>query len=104
MRNFFICFPKREEEDRRKKRNEGVLYEDYTMLSGRLDRMEGSIVSIVGKVDTVLNKLDADEQTRNEAKAAEPAERERTPLSMTEREKTTMSLGDKKAGSNTSFA
>lgn len=58
---------KRAEEERRKKRCDGVIFEDYSLLSGRIDRMEGSIASIVGKVDAVLNKLDAEEQARNEA-------------------------------------
>ncbi len=46
------------------------MFEDYSMLSGRIDRMEGSIASIVGKVDAVLIKLDTEEQARNEQAAA----------------------------------
>ncbi len=85
---------KEADEERRKKRIEGVLFEDYSMLSGRIDRMEGSIASIVGKVDSVLSKLDAEEQARNEAKAAADFDRE----------KSTISLGPKKGSNNQSFA
>jgi hypothetical protein len=86
---------KEADEERRKKRVEGVLFEDYSMLSGRIDRMEGSITSIVGKVDSVLSKLDAEEQARNEAKAAEAS---------LDRERSTISLGSKKGSNNQSFA
>jgi polycystin 2 len=88
------------EEEKRKKRTDGVLFEDYSMLSGRIDRMEGSIASIVGKVDSVLTKLDAEEQARNEAKANE-MDRENSSLG---REKSAMSLGPKRGSNNQSFA
>ena len=79
------------DEERRKKRTDGVLFEDYSMLSSRIDRMEGSIGSIVGKVDSVLNKLDAEEAARKEALKFDS-------------EKSGISLGNKKGGSNQSFA
>lgn len=46
------------EEEKRKRRAEGVMYEDYTYLQGRIDTMESSIASIVGKIDSVLKKVE----------------------------------------------
>ena len=37
----------------------GVSYEEFTVLSRRVDRMEHSIGSIVSKIDAVLVKLEA---------------------------------------------
>jgi polycystin 2 len=54
--------------EKKKKRSEGVPYEDYTFLSSRIDKMETSIGSIVNKVDTVLAKLDQVEKAKKEGK------------------------------------
>lgn len=47
-------------EEKRKRRAEGVMYEDYTFLANRIDTMEKSVGSIVGKIDGVLKKIDKD--------------------------------------------
>ncbi|RNA43788.1 polycystic kidney disease 2-like 1 [Brachionus plicatilis] len=51
-------------EEKKRKRTEGVLFEDYSNLSGRIDKMETSIGSIVSKVDSVLTKLENAEKTK----------------------------------------
>ncbi len=40
-----------ENEELKKRRAEGVMYEDYTFLANRIDKMEMSIGSIVNKVN-----------------------------------------------------
>ena len=42
----------------------GVSYEEFTVLSRRVDRMEHSIGSIVSKIDAVLVKLEAMERAK----------------------------------------
>ena len=42
----------------------GVSYEEFTVLSRRVDRMEHSIGSIVSKIDAVLVKLEAMEKAK----------------------------------------
>ena len=42
----------------------GVTHEEFSMLQRRVDRMEHSIGSIVSKIDAVLVKLEAMEQTK----------------------------------------
>jgi len=42
----------------------GVSHEEFSMLQRRVDRMEHSIGSIVSKIDAVLVKLEAMEQTK----------------------------------------
>ena len=42
----------------------GVTHEELSMLQRRVDRMEHSIGSIVSKIDAVLVKLEAMEQTK----------------------------------------
>jgi hypothetical protein len=39
-----------ESEELKKRREEGVMYEDYSFLSNRIDKMETSIGSIINKV------------------------------------------------------
>ena len=46
------------EEEKKRRRAEGVMYEDYTYLQGRIDTMENSINSIIGKIDSVLKKVE----------------------------------------------
>lgn len=43
----------------------GVSYEEFTVLSRRVDRMEHSIGSIVSKIDAVLVKLEAMERAKS---------------------------------------
>ena len=43
----------------------GVSYEEFTVLSRRVDRMEHSIGSIVSKIDAVLVKLEAMEKAKS---------------------------------------
>ena len=43
---------------------QGVQYEEFTVLSRRVDRMEHSIGSIVSKIDAVLVKLEAMEKAK----------------------------------------
>ena len=43
----------------------GVAYEEFTVLSRRVDRMEHSIGSIVSKIDAVLVKLEAMERAKS---------------------------------------
>ena len=45
-------------------RGGGVSYEEFTVLSRRVDRMEHSIGSIVSKIDAVLVKLEAMEKAK----------------------------------------
>lgn len=45
-------------------RSNGVSYEEFTVLSRRVDRMEHSIGSIVSKIDAVLVKLEAMEKAK----------------------------------------
>ena len=52
------------EAEKLKKRGEGVLFEDYALLSSRIDKMESSMNTIVDKVDTVLSKLDNAQNSR----------------------------------------
>ena len=52
------------EEKKKRKRTEGVLFDDYSNLSSRIDKMESSIGSIVSKVDSVLNKLESAEKAK----------------------------------------
>jgi polycystin 2 len=47
-----------ENEQKRKKRADGVPFEDYSLLSQRVDKMENSVGQINSKIDSVLNKLD----------------------------------------------
>jgi polycystin 2 len=42
----------------------GISYEEFTVLSRRVDRMEHSIGSIVSKIDAVLVKLEAMEKAK----------------------------------------
>ena len=44
--------------------SQGVQYEEFTVLSRRVDRMEHSIGSIVSKIDAVLVKLEAMEKAK----------------------------------------
>lgn len=53
-----------EGEEKKKKRADGVLFEDYSLLSSRIDKMESAIGSIVNKVDSVLTKLDNVEKAK----------------------------------------
>lgn len=46
----------------------GVSYEEFTVLSRRVDRMEHSIGSIVSKIDAVLLKLEAIEKGKTRRK------------------------------------
>jgi len=46
------------------RRGRGVTHEEFSMLQRRVDRMEHSIGSIVSKIDAVLVKLEAMEQTK----------------------------------------
>jgi len=48
---------KKKEEELAKRRAEGVMYEDYTYLAGRIDQMELSVGSIITKIDNVLVKV-----------------------------------------------
>ena len=48
----------------RSSRINGVAYEEFTVLSRRVDRMEHSIGSIVSKIDAVLVKLEAMEKAK----------------------------------------
>lgn len=41
-----------------------MLYEDYTLLTGRIEKMETAIGSIVNKVDSVLTKLENVEKAK----------------------------------------
>ena len=43
----------------------GVSYDEFTVLSRRVDRMEHSIGSIVSKIDAVLVKLEAMEKAKS---------------------------------------
>jgi polycystin 2 len=54
------------EADKKKKRHDGVLFEDYKFLSSRIDNMDNAIKSIVNKVDMVLGKLDKAQKAREE--------------------------------------
>lgn len=45
-------------------RGRGVTHEEFSMLQRRVDRMEHSIGSVVSKIDAVLVKLEAMEQTK----------------------------------------
>ena len=51
-------------EQKKRKRTDGVLFEDYSNLSSRIDKMETSIGCIVNKVDSVLNKLENAEKKK----------------------------------------
>ena len=59
-------------EKKKKSRADGVLYEDYTLLTGRIEKMETAIGSIVNKVDSVLTKLENVEK----AKKTRPKDKE----------------------------
>jgi len=46
-----------------------INHEEFGMLTGRVDRMEGVIGSIVSKIDTVLIKLESMEKNKSKKKA-----------------------------------
>ena len=56
QRYFFLFTLKlrSEKEKRKKQKGDGVLFEDYTLLSQRVDKMENS----VGQINTKVRKLD----------------------------------------------
>jgi polycystin 2 len=45
-------------------KSNGISYEEFTVLSRRVDRMEHSVGSIVSKIDAVLVKLEAMEKAK----------------------------------------
>ena len=57
-----------DDEGSKPSRGSGVAYEEFTVLSRRVDRMEHSIGSIVSKIDAVLVKLNAMEKEKMKRK------------------------------------
>lgn len=47
----------------------GINHEEFGLLRGRVDRMEGAIGSIVSKIDMVLIKLESMEKSKSKRKA-----------------------------------
>ena len=53
-----------ETEKKKKALLDGISFEDYNLLSGRIENIESSLNGILTKVDSVLTKIDDIEQPK----------------------------------------